>query len=133
MCVSVRQRFRQYVALLTCLLLLLSVVIPHHHHSDGTPCCQSIEWEHSQGDQSADSHQCGCEGHNLAVFDQRDSHQIDNLHLHLISLETLFDYVYPPEIAFWESLLDYEDANFSESLYKVWLFNAIGLRAPPVA
>lgn len=123
--------FRRYLALLTCLLLLSSMVIPHHHHQDGTPCCQPIEWEHSHGDESADMHHNGCEGHHLAVIDsQYDS--VSHVHF-LIPLCVLFDYVYPPDLAFFNQLLEITDASFSETLYEAWFLRSIGLRGPPFA
>ena len=113
------------------MLLLFSMMTPHHHHQDGTPCCQPIEWEHSHGDESADTSHNGCEGHHLAVIDTQQA----NVHLehYLIPLCVLFDYVYPPEVAFFNRLLKLIDVSSSESLYEVCLLRAIGLRGPPIA
>lgn len=128
---SMKKLFKQYVAVLTCLLLLFSLVIPHHHHQDGTPCCASIEWEHSHGDESADTHHNGCEGHTLAVLDSQ--HDNDIQECFLLPLCVLYDYVYPPKITFFSQFLEAIDASNPEALYNALFLSVVGLRAPPMA
>lgn len=129
-----KQRVIQYVVLMAGILALLSVVIPHHHHRDGTPCYQSLTSENAHGDKSADTHDCGCDGHNLAFFNTHTSHATDgDVDLHLIPLFVLFDYIYPPEPAFRERSLNRENARYIESLHDTWIVNAAGLRAPPMS
>ena len=54
----------RYVMLIAGIIMLLSVIIPHHHHSNGLPCFKPLT-EHSH--KSASSHDCGCNGHNVAL------------------------------------------------------------------
>ena len=106
---KMKQRIVQYVVLMAGILALLSVVIPHHHHRDGMPCYQSLTAEQAHGDKSTDTHDCGCDGHNLAYFSTHISHFMDgDVDIHLMPLLVLFDYIYPPEPAFCGQLLDHE-------------------------
>lgn len=84
---------------------------PHHHHRDRMPCYQSLTAEQAHGDKSTDTHDCGCDGHNLAYFSTHISHFMDgDVDIHLMPLLVLFDYIYPPEPAFCGQLLDHENA-----------------------
>ena len=108
---KMKQRVVQYVVLMAGILALLSVVIPHHHHRDGMPCYQSLTAEQAHGDKSTDTHDCGCDGHNLAYFSTHIFHFMDgDVDIHLMPLLVLFDYIYPPEPAFCGQLLDHENA-----------------------
>lgn len=108
---KMKQRVVQYVVLMAGILALLSVVIPHHHHRDGMPCYQSLTAEQAHGDKSTDTHDCGCDGHNLAYFSTHISHFMDgDVDIHLMPLLVLFDYIYPPEPVFCGQLLDHENA-----------------------
>ena len=53
--------------------------------------------------------------------------------IHLMPLLVLFDYIYPPEPAFYGQLLDHENALYIESLHDAWIVSASGLRAPPMS
>ena len=131
---KMKQRVVQYVVLMAGILALLSVVIPHHHHRDGMPCYQSLTAEQAHGDKSTDTHDCGCDGHNLAYFSTHISHFMDgDVDIHLMPLLVLFDYIYPPEPAFCGQLLDHENAPYIESLHDTWIVSASGLRAPPMS
>ena len=130
---KMKQRVVQYVVLMAGILALLSVVIPHHHHRDGMPCYQSLT-EQAHGDKSTDTHDCGCDGHNLAYFSTHIFHFMDgDVDIHLMPLLVLFDYIYPPEPAFCGQLLDHENAPYIESLHDTWIVSASGLRAPPMS
>ena len=88
---KMKQRVVQYVVLMAGILALLSVVIPHHHHRDGMPCYQSLTAEQAHGDKSTDTHDCGCDGHNLAYFSTHISHFMDgDVDIHLMPLLVLF-------------------------------------------
>ncbi|MDD2952396.1 MAG: hypothetical protein PHC95_04440 [Parabacteroides sp.] len=131
---KIRQRVVQYLVLLAGILALLSVVIPHHHHRDGMPCYESLTAEQAHGDKSADTHDCGCDGHNLAYFSTHISHFTDGgVDMHLMPLLILFDYIYPSELASQGQLLDSENAPYIESLHDTWIVSASGLRAPPMS
>jgi hypothetical protein len=124
----------QYFMLLVSIVLLFSVVIPHHHHDDGMPCYKSLfsanSYCHSQED--SDSHDCGCNGHNVALYTSLFVH-IDNSDVHpfLFPLLILFDYINPPEPSLSKLLVDKERAFYIESLHDTWIKAASGLRAPP--
>ena len=91
---KMKQRVVQYVVLMAGILALLSVVIPHHHHRDGMPCYQSLTAEQAHGDKSTDTHDCGCDGHNLAYFSTHIFHFMDgDVDIHLMPLLVLFDYI----------------------------------------
>ena len=80
--------------LVASIIMLLSVVVPHHHHSNGMPCFKSLT-EHNH--KSSSSHDCGCNGHNLALFISLLSHVTDGDVSHLLfPLQVLFDYINPP-------------------------------------
>lgn len=131
---SLKQRIVQYVVLMAGIVMLLSVVIPHHHHRDGTPCYLSLTTETTHSDKSADTHDCGCDGHNLAYFSSLTSHATDgDTHLYLMPLLVLFDYIYPPEPAFYEQRLNWDKTPYVESLRDTWIAGAMGLRAPPMS
>ena len=112
------------------IIMLLSVIIPHHHHSNGLPCFKPLT-EHSH--KSASSHDCGCNGHNVALFTSLLSHatDVDASHL-LFPLQVLFDYINPPEPAFCGQPFERSRAVYIESLHDSWITCASGLRAPPV-
>ena len=112
------------------IIMLLSVIIPHHHHSNGLSCFKSLT-EHSH--KSASSHDCGCNGHNVALFTSMLSHatDVDASHL-LFPLQVLFDYINPPEPAFCGQPFERSRAFYIESLHDSWITCASGLRAPPV-
>lgn len=119
--------------LIASIFILLSVVFPHHHHEDGAPCYGSLATEASHGDHSgADKHDCGCNGHNAALYSSHQLHatDIDASHF-LIPLLTLFAYNYPPEPAFAGHFFDPNNAFYIESLHDTWISSASGLRAPP--
>ena len=120
----------RYVMLIAGIIMLLSVIIPHHHHSNGLPCFKSLT-EHSH--KSASSHDCGCNGHNVALFTSLLSHatDVDASHL-LFPLQVLFDYINPPEPAFCGQPFERSRAFYIESLHDSWITCASGLRAPPV-
>ncbi len=102
----------------------------HHHHSNGLPCFKPLT-EHSH--KSASSHDCGCNGHNVALFTSLLSHatDVDASHL-LFPLQVLFDYINPPEPAFCGQPFERSRAFYIESLHDSWITCASGLRAPPV-
>ena len=120
----------RYVMLIAGIIMLLSVIIPHHHHSNGLPCFKPLT-EHSH--KSASSHDCGCNGHNVALFTSLLSHatDVDASHL-LFPLQVLFDYINPPEPAFCGQPSERSRAFYIESLHDSWITCASGLRAPPV-
>lgn len=124
----------RYVVLVAGILTLLSVVIPHHHHRDGMPCYLSLTTEHAHSDKSADTHDCGCDGHNLAYFSTHVSHLTDGgTDVLLMPLLVLFDYINPPEPAFRGQVFGSENAPYVESSHDTWIVSASGLRAPPHA
>lgn len=131
---KVKQRIIQYVLLIAGVIMLLSVVAPHHHHRDGTPCYDSLTTESAHGDKSADTHDCSCDGHNLAYFNSLISHVTDgSAHQYLMPLLVLFDYIYPPGPVFYERQFYRENTIYVESLRGTWIVNATGLRAPPMS
>ncbi len=129
-----RQWIVRYVVLMAGILALLSVVLPHHHHRNGMPCYLSLTAELAHGDKSADTHDCGCDGHNLAYFNASVSHVTDGgVNTHLMPLLVLFNYIYPPEPMFCGQFLDPRFALYIESLHDTWIVSATGLRAPPMS
>lgn len=128
---DVKRRIASYVVLVASVIMLLSVVVPHHHHSDGMPCYKALT-EHSH--HSAESHDCGCNGHNLAIFTSILSQATDTDASHLfIPLHTLFDYkdtLLPPAE---KRPFDRERAFYIESLHDTWIASVGGLRAPPLS
>lgn len=116
--------------LVASIIMLLSVVVPHHHHSNGMPCFKSLT-EHNH--KSSSSHDCGCNGHNLALFISLLSHVTDGDVSHLLfPLQVLFDYINPPVPLLWGQTFDRERAFYIESLHDTWITCSGGLRAPPV-
>lgn len=128
-----KRKIYQYVMLLVSIVVLWSVVMPHHHHSDGLPCYQSlIEEATHDGHSDSESHDCGCNGHNAALYTSLFSHMTDgNIHLHLFPLLVLFDYINPPVPVFYKLLFEQDRAYYIESLHDTWIASASGLRAPP--
>ena len=127
-----KKKIIRYVMLVASIIMLLSVVVPHHHHSNGMPCFKSLTTgthEHK----SASSHDCGCTGHNLALFTSLLSHasDLDVSHL-LFPLQVLFDYINPPISVAGGQLFDRNRAFYIESLHDTWIAYSGGLRAPPV-
>ena len=127
-----KEKIIRYVMLVASIVMLLSVVVPHHHHSNGMPCFKSLTTD-THSHKSASSHDCGCNGHNLALFTSLLSHASDLYVSHLLfPLQVLFDYINPPEPAFCGQLFDRGRAFYIESLHDTWITCASGLRAPPV-
>ena len=122
----------RYVVLMAGILMLLSVVVPHHHHRDGMPCYHSLMAEQEQDGSCADTYGCGCDGHNLAYFHSSSNQMTDgDVDSHWVPLLVLFDYVYPPELAFFTQVLGRERPWYIESSHDTWIVEASGLRAPP--
>ena len=71
-----KEKIIRYVMLVASIVMLLSVVVPHHHHSNGMPCFKSLTTD-THSHKSASSHDCGCNGHNLALFTSLLSHASD--------------------------------------------------------
>lgn len=119
--------------LVASIFMLLSVIIPHHHHKDGVPCYTSLVAEASNGDHSgSEGHDCGCNGHNVALFSSLQLHVMNTDASHfLFPLLTLFAYIYPTEPAFAGQPYDQNNAVYIESLHDTWISSASGLRAPP--
>lgn len=128
-----KKKIYQYVMLLVSIVVLWSVVMPHHHHSDGLPCYQSLVEEAAHdGHNGSESHDCGCNGHNVALYTSFFSHMTDgNIHLHLFPLLVLFDYINPPVPVFYKLLFEQDRTYYIESLHDTWIASASGLRAPP--
>lgn len=120
----------RYIMQVASIIMLLSVVVPHHHHSNGMPCFKSLT-EHNH--KSSSSHDCGCNGHNLALFTSLLSYvtNADVSHL-LFPLQVLFDYINPPVPLLYGQTFDRERAFYIESLHDTWVTCSGGLRAPPV-
>ena len=115
--------------LVASIIMLLSVVVPHHHHSNGMPCFKSLT-EHNH--KSSSSHDCGCNGHNIALYTSIFSHVTDgNVNQFLFPLLVLFDYINPPVPVFYKLLFENDRAYYIESLHDTWIVSASGLRAPP--
>ncbi len=91
--------------LLVSIVMLMSVVVPHHHHSNGLPCYKSLSAEAAHGGHgSSESHDCGCNGHNIALYTSIFSHVTDgNVNQFLFPLLVLFDYINPPVPVFTSS------------------------------
>ncbi len=117
--------------LVASVVMLLSVVVPHHHHSDGMPCYKALT-EH--GHHSAESHDCSCNGHNLAIFTSLLSQATDTDASHLLMpLHILFDYLNHTVSPTYEQSFDRERAFYIESLHDTWIASVGGLRAPPMS
>lgn len=126
---KVKKKIIQYVLLLASMVMLLSVIVPHHHHRDGMPCYKPLTTAHQTGD----SHGCGCEGHGLFFLNASQSVVTDvDAGPYLFPLLVLFDYIYPPEPAFYEQRWNREKAVYIESLHDTWIASASGRRGPPV-
>lgn len=120
--------------LLISIFVLLSVVIPHHHHSNVMPCYDSLTTEAMADDSHATSEEYDCDssGHQLVFTSSFVSHATDGaVEQCLYPLLVLFDYMYPPEIAFSRQLFDLKRSAYIESLHDAWIARAVGLRAPP--
>lgn len=124
--------------LVASILMLLSVVVPHHHHSDGLPCYHSIAAEAVHGDSTEvpserpDAHDCGCNGHNIALHTSVLSHVTDgDVSQYLFPLLIVFDYINPPQPELTGLRFGSEQAVYIESLHDTWISSASGLRAPP--
>ncbi|MEG2067871.1 MAG: DUF6769 family protein [Tannerellaceae bacterium] len=139
-----KERVIQYTLLVAGILLLFSVVVPHHHHANGLPCYRSLLAEAAESadrddctDHSADAsghaaHDCGCNGHNQALFTSLESHITGgDAMLHLYPLLTLFAYLYPSELLNRDIVFLWEEPVYIESLRDHWVARATGLRAPP--
>lgn len=128
-----KTKIYQYVMLLVSIVVLMSVVIPHHHHSNGLPCYQSLFAEAGQGGhEGPGSHDCGCHGHNVALYTSIFSHSTDgNASQFLFPLLVLFDYINPPAPVFYKLLFENDRTCYVESLHGTWIVSASGLRAPP--
>lgn len=127
------QKIYRYVMLLVSIVMLMSVVVPHHHHSNGLPCYKSLSAEATHdGHGSPKSHDCGCNGHNVALYTSIFSHTTDgDMSHHLFPLLVLFDYINPPVPVFYQLLFDSGRTFYIESLHDTWITAASGLRAPP--
>lgn len=126
-----RENIVRYVMLLAGFVLLLSVVVPHHHHSNGLPCFKALV-DSGHTHQSKTPHDCGCNGHNQALFTSLLTHATDADASHLLfPLQVLFDYINPPVPALCGQLFDRERAFYIESLHDTWIAYSGGLRAPP--
>ncbi|RHJ83558.1 hypothetical protein DW103_06785 [Parabacteroides sp. AM08-6] len=121
--------------LVASIVMLLSVIIPHHHHSNGLPCYKSLATEVPDGGHNhPQSHDCGCSGHNVALYTSILSHATDSdISQHLFPLLVLFDYINPPEPVFCQQLFENEQDIYIESMHDTWISTASGLRAPPFA
>ena len=118
-----KKKIYQYVMLLVSIVMLISVVVPHHHHSNGLA---------HGGHGSSESHDCGCNGHNIALYTSIFSHVTDgNVNQFLFPLLVLFDYINPPVPVFYKLLFENDRAYYIESLHDTWIVSASGLRAPP--
>lgn len=128
-----KKKIVHYVMLVASIFMLLSVVLPHHHHKDGAPCYRWLTTEASAGGHSdTDSHDCGCNGHNIALYSslQHPVTDIDTNHI-LMPLLTLFTYNYSIQPAFTGQFFGAGNAVYIESLHDTWISSASGLRAPP--
>ncbi|WP_363669745.1 DUF6769 family protein [uncultured Parabacteroides sp.] len=128
-----KRKIYQYVMLLVSVVVLLSVVVPHHHHSNGLPCYKSLSTEAAHGGHgSSESHDCGCNGHNIALYTSIFSHTTDgDASQYLFPLLVLFDYINPPVPEFYKLLFEKDRSFYIESLHDTWITSASGLRAPP--
>lgn len=131
-----KERIATYVSLIASLLLLLSVVVPHHHHADGMPCYHWLteltdedDADSSDTTHSAAAHDCGCLGHNQALFSSVEQHAASDLHL--IPLFILFNCIHAFEAVALPLPFEREQAFYIESLHDSWIAKASGLRAPP--
>lgn len=119
----------RYIMLVAGFIMLLSVVVPHHHHSNGMPCFKALT-EHSH--HNPDSHDCGCNGHNLALFTSLLSQATNGDANHLfVPLHVLFSYINPVVPSLKEQSFIRERAFYIESLHDTWVARVGGLRAPP--
>lgn len=124
-----KKKIVRYVMLLVGVVMMLSVIIPHHHHRDGVPCYKPLTEAHH----SHDSHGCGCEGHGLFFLNVSQSIVANaDAGPYLFPLLILFNYIYPPEPAFYEQLWNREKAVYIESLHDTWIASASGRRGPPL-
>ena len=120
---------RQWVLLLASVLSLLSVVIPHHHHRDGMPCYASLAMEQEEGDHSADTHDCGCNGHNLIYLNSLAGSGTADMHvLQVISL-----YTFNLESPCLSRPKGMAETLYYEASYDPWMAQAMGVRAPPMS
>lgn len=126
---KIQKNIIRYVMLLAGIIVLLSVVIPHHHHSNGLPCFKFLT-EHNH---PASSHDCGCNGHNIALFTSLLSYVTDSDVNHLLfPLQILFDYINSSVSLLCGQTFDRERAFYIECLHDTWVVCSGGLRAPPV-
>lgn len=129
----------RYFMLLVSFVLLLSVVVPHHHHSDGMPCYKSLLVELAEEEHEGHTahgcdttHDCGCNGHNVALYTSLFVHaDTTDVHAYLFPLLVLFDYINPPEPVISNLWKEKNRIFYIESLHDTWIVSASGLRAPP--
>jgi len=131
-----KYRVIQRIMLVCSFLMLLSVIVPHHHHADGLPCYRIL----TEGTADPDdpdmnhhaSHECGCDGHNIAVFTSVVSHITDGNEIqHLFVLQTLFDHIYSYQYHFIGKFFSVLADRIIESLYSSGFVSVNLLRAPP--
>ncbi len=122
-----KEKIAIYISLIASFLLLLSVIVPHHHHADGMPC---YHWLSETTSHIPDTtHDCGCLGHNQALFSSIEQHSVGNQYPILFFLPSI-------PIPSFENLtlplpFDSTQIFYIESLHDIWITKASGRRAPP--
>lgn len=130
-----QRQWLRYFMLGIGMILLVSIVFPHHHHRDGKACyVPFLTEEAAEGDHETDPHDCGCHGHNLALFKSSPASAApgNDLVLHPLPIAFLFDWVWSATSTLRKCSSERRERPYIESLHGVWIVVAAGLRAPPV-
>ncbi len=127
-----KEKIMYAVTLLAAFLLLLVTSTPHHHHFSGLPC---FEWSDFLP-QEAHAHPHTCEAKTTGSHTPLPHFSIEKKRVSCQTSEVAFPiYAYPSYLiqSKTEAITPMFSCfhNYAERLYREWLSDAVGRRAPP--